>query len=562
MSSGVTINTRKRQTQTLRVLLIGASGTFGARLARLIARDHGFALILAGRRQRALEALAAELGQGEIAVLDRAKLNAHDLHERSIDLVIDASGPFQLMDMHVIETAIAAGLPYVDIADGRAFVMGVDRFDAAAKAKGVAVISGASSTPALANAALDHITRDWTRIDQLLVSISPSNRQPRGRAVVDSILSATGQSVRVFRDGGWATGYGWGSLRRLGFPGVGTRWASLCDTPDLDLLVSRFKPRVGAEFFASLELSIMHLGLSFIGRIVRAGLLRSALPLAGPLAWMADRLEPFGNDMGGMIAEAKGQDSEGRALGRRWWLSAKGDIGPNVPVLGALAIARKIRDGTLGWTGAAPCVGLLTLADFEADFVALGMETGTHETSFTAQPVFEVALGANYAQLPAVTQAIHRPQPTAVWRGMGSAEPAANTFGRAMARLFRLPQGLSDVPVHVIIDQQVDGTEHWARVWPDVTMRSVMKNPRPAAATVEEHFGPFGFVLKLSAHADGIDMRLIGGRVLGVPLPRFLLPRIIATEGVEDARHLFDVSIALPLIGRLVHYRGWLEFDG
>jgi hypothetical protein len=556
MSSEFASSPEKRPT---RVLLIGASGTFGARLARLMARDGGFALVLAGRRKAALEALTAELRQAEIAVLDRTALSVEDLQGLSIDLVIDASGPFQLMDMHVIATAIAAGVPYVDIADGRAFVAGVSQFDEAAKAKGIAVIAGASSTPALSNAALNHLTQGWQRIDQLLVSISPSNRQPRGRAVIDSILSATGQPLRLFRDGGWTTGHGWGSLRRLAFPGVGTRWASLCDTPDLDLLVEHLKPRIGAEFFASLELSIMHLGLSFIGRAVRAGLLRSALPLAGPLAWMADRLEPFGDDYGGMIAEAKGQDSAGQPVGRRWWLSAKGAIGPNVPVLGALAIARKIRDGALGWTGAGPCVGLLTLADFEADFAALGMETGIDETHFAAQPIFETALGLNYTQLPTVTQAIHRPNPTALWRGKGSAEPAANVFGRQLARLFRLPQGIKDAPVHVVIDQQVDGSEHWSRVWPGVTMRSVMKAPRPAASTVEEHFGPFGFILKLDARPDGIDMRLTGGRFLGLPLPRFLLPRISATERVEGTRHLFDVAIALPLIGQLVRYRGWLE---
>jgi saccharopine dehydrogenase-like NADP-dependent oxidoreductase len=543
----------------LRILLIGASGTFGARLARLLAQEKGIALILAGRRRAPLDALAAEIGHNAVAVLDRAALTADDLRRLAVGLVIDASGPFQLMEPHVIETAIAAGVHYLDIADGREFVIGVSQFDAAAKAAGVAVISGASSTPALTNAAFDQIIKDWQRIDHLLVSISPSNRQPRGRAVVEAILSATGQKLRIFSDGAWRAEYGWGALCRLGFPNVGTRWASLCDTPDLDLMVARYQPRVGAEFLASLELPVMHLGLSFLGRVTRAGVLRSAVPLTVPLAWMADRLEPFGNDMGGMIAEAKGQDVDGQPIARRWWLAAKGAIGPNVPVLGALALARKIRDGTLGWTGAAPCAGFLTLADFEPDFAALGMETGVDEARFPPLAIFEQALGVAYGRLPSTTQSIHRPDPVALWRGEGTAEHAATALGRITARLFRLPQGVRNVPVHVVIDQQVDGAERWARVWPDVTMRSVMKTPGKGDGRIEEHFGPFSFVLQLQPHPAGIDMMLTGGRLFGIALPRFLLPRITATERAEGTRHLFNVDIALPLFGRLVRYHGWLE---
>jgi hypothetical protein len=59
---------------------------------------------------------------------------------------------------------------------------------------------------------------------------------------------------------------------------------------------------------------------------------------------------------------------------------------------------------------------------------------------------------------------------------------------------------------------------------------------------------------------EGIDLRLQRGRILGVPLPRCLWPRIVANERVDDAgRFRFDVTIGLPGIGRLVRYRGWLE---
>ena len=44
-----------------------------------------------------------------------------------------------------------------------------------------------------------------------------------------------------------------------------------------------------------------------------------------------------------------------------------------------------------------------------------------------------------------------------------------------------------------------------------------------------------------------------------IPLPLFLAPRIAASEHAEGEDFVFDVSVALPLAGRVVHYRGRLR---
>ena len=359
----------------MRVLIIGASGNFGRRLTRLLAQDGGFTIVAAGRQQSALYDVSAELGCETLA-LDRDTIDTTLLNALNIDLLIDVSGPFQTSDTRVIKAAIAAGVHYVDIADGRAFVAGIASFDREAKAAGIVVISGASSTPALSDAAARHITKGWANIDTVRVVISPSNRQPRGIAVIAAILTYVGQPLRIFRQGAWQTAHGWGDTRRVTLPHVGRRWASLCDTPDLDQLCAQHNPRIEASFYASLELSVMHLGLMLLGWLVRSGLIRSLTPFAKPLNWMAGWLEPFGNDRGGMTVEARGQGQDGLARRARWWLAAKGDIGPYVPIIGALGIARLLRDGALSWRGAAPCTACLDLAAFEADFTALGIQTG------------------------------------------------------------------------------------------------------------------------------------------------------------------------------------------
>jgi hypothetical protein len=49
--------------------------------------------------------------------------------------------------------------------------------------------------------------------------------------------------------------------------------------------------------------------------------------------------------------------------------------------------------------------------------------------------------------------------------------------------------------------------------------------------------------------------------MFGIPMPRLLLPRVTAGEHEANGRFHFSVDIALPLVGRLVCYEGWLAED-
>ena len=299
----------------LRVMIVGAAGVFGRRLAEQLVLEPGIVVILAGRTARKLAKLCAELGGSiETAVLDRDHVSPADLRRLGAQVVVDAAGPFQNSHTALIRAAIEAGCHYADFADGRAFVRGIRRFDAA-RAHNVAVLSGASSTPALSHAALDRLTHGWTAINFIRVAICPGNRTPRGLSVVRAILSYAGQPVRVFQDGGWTTALGWGRPYRLTFPGLDSRLASLCETPDLDLLVERYRPRETAEFCAGLESSLLHHGVRLSALAVRWGWVASLVPFARPMHFLASLIQPFGTDRGGMIAAATGHDGDGHRAG-------------------------------------------------------------------------------------------------------------------------------------------------------------------------------------------------------------------------------------------------------
>ncbi|HEY0032274.1 MAG TPA: DUF4166 domain-containing protein [Devosia sp.] len=187
-------------------------------------------------------------------------------------------------------------------------------------------------------------------------------------------------------------------------------------------------------------------------------------------------------------------------------------------------------------------------------YSGLSVETWTQSVPQEAS-VFRQVLGANFNQLPEVTQRLHRGWPAIIARGGATVLPAASVGSRLVARLFGLPTRAGELPLEVIIEAQ-GGREYWTRQFGEHTLRSVMQVDR---GLLEERFGPVAIAMRLTATATGLDMHPVKGRFAGIPLPRFLLPAVTARETCMAGRHCLEVDIALPIIGRLVAYRGSLE---
>ena len=523
-------------------------------------------VVVAARGVERAHALADALGglpRVTAARVDVASVSAEALRTLGAFAVVDAAGPYRPGAHRLARAAIGAGVHYLDLADGRAYVAGfAAALDGPAQAAGVVALAGCSSTPALSCAALDHLTAGWTRVDRVEVAILPGNRAPRGLAVVRSILSWAGQPVRVFLDGGWTTRPGWGLTRRTQAPGLGRRWSSLADTPDLDVAPARYGIRQAAVFRAGLELPMLHWGLLLATLPVRAACrlrLRLSLePLAPAMRAAAGLVHGLGTDRGGMVAEAWGLDAAGRSLRRRWTLLAEAGDGPVIPTLPALAILRAMTAGVPLPPGARPCVGVLTLPAIAAEFALYRIRT-SEDTDYSPLPLFARALGPDYGALPAPVQAVHAPLPWLVFHGRASVEGPAGLLARLAAIPFGFPPAATDVPVQVCIEA-ADGGETWTRNFNGCRFRSRMT--LAAGSGLEERFGPFAFRLHVTADAAGLAMQVVAWRIGPVPLPRRLAPRASAREWVDaHGRFRFDVTVALPGAGRLVRYAGWLEPD-
>ncbi|RYG20569.1 MAG: SDR family NAD(P)-dependent oxidoreductase [Caulobacteraceae bacterium] len=538
------------------VLVIGAGGVFGSRLAEGLLR-HGFGVVVAGRDRPRAEGVAARLRRAfpgetvEVAVLDTTTLTPDQLRATGASIVADMAGPFQGAEPTTARAAIAAGLHSVDLADGRDFVKAFPALDAAARAAGVVALTGCSSTPALSNAVLDRLTEGWREIVSVEAAISPGARAPKGLSVMQAILSWTGRPVMVFDGGVWTMRRGWSGLYRRDFGKAGIRPVSVCETPDLDLFPARFEPRERALFLAGMEPWPLHLEGWLLSRLV--SLFRfDPVPLAKPLLVMASLHSTTGSDRGAMRVQALGVDGQGRMARAVWRLVAESGEGPVTPSLPALAAIRAIVAGQVA-SGARACVGVLPLEAIVEEMAPQGLAT----EAVNERGLYPRAIGPAFDDLPAPIRALHETPGRSLWRGRAMTEGASGPLAALAARIIGFPKAQTDCESEVAID--ADGERSiWRRRIGGQGFASVLSRPREGGR-VRERFGPLSMDLTLTPEGGRLVYRVDGWRAGPIPLPRVLCPATVAFEDVDaEGRFVFDVTITAPLVGRLVRYRGWL----
>jgi hypothetical protein len=283
---------------------------------------------------------------------------------------------------------------------------------------------------------------------------------------------------------------------------------------------------------------------------------QDARPLAAPLRALADLLKPFGSDTGSMQVEALVARDDGALFRRIWSLTATAGVGPYVPTLPALAALRALADGTFSWRGAAPCAGLLPYDLIAREFAAHAITIDRQDKTVLPSQMRRL-LGSRFDALPGVLQQAHDVRRVNVLVGHADVAGPRTIAPRLLAWLFRLPRHGIALPLRVEMRREDDGSETWSRIYPDVTMRSTLRNADPSTLQLDECFGPISIRLQWQATDSGLALQAVGARVFGIPLPRVLQPRSQATETVgSDGRFHFDVAIAMPLIGRIVSYRG------
>lgn len=289
------------------------------------------------------------------------------------DLVINMVGPYNDQGYGVAEAAIACGAHYCDIADAREFVAGIGVLDQAARKAGVAVLSGASSVPALTAAYIDEAAREM-QVHSVSYGISGAEQANRGAGTVAAVLRYVGQTFTELRDGQMREVRGWSGLHAVPIPGLGKRWFGRGNVPDFALFHQRYPGLKNHAFWAGHEIALLHFGTALMGWLSRLKMLPRLDRLAPQLVKVSRLFNWMGRGRSGFFMEIEGTDANGSPARRRHYIVARQGHGPYIPCIPVIRIAERMAEGERFEPGARPCLGIITLDEYREATQALDVE--------------------------------------------------------------------------------------------------------------------------------------------------------------------------------------------
>lgn len=559
------------KTDCLKILVLGGYGTFGGRLAELLRNEKRLTIFVAGRSLKKAAAFSEKMKAAadlQPIRFDRTEPIEPQLADIGPDLVVDASGPFQSYEgdpYRVVKACLALRIHYLDLADASDFVKGIAQFNEHAREREIVILSGVSSFPVLTVAVIRQLSAGFTHIEKVVAGIAPSPYAGVGLNVIRAISAYAGKKVDLTRDGKKAHGYGLVETCRytVAPPGMmplhNTRF-SLVDVPDLTLIPELWPDIRSIWMGAGPVPEVLHRALNALSWLVKIRVLPSLSPLA-PLFHAVINVLRWGEHRGGMFVSVEGLDAQGKQRKRSWHMLAEGSDGPFIPSMAVEGIVRKWLSGNPPLIGARAAINDLELSDYEKLFserlIRFGFRNDVPKE--IDEPLYPLLIDDAWGGLPSSLRIMH--QGRGVWtaRGMASVERGRNIASRFIAALFRFPKASSQTPIKVRFEAK-NGTEVWRRTFGRTSFSSTQyEGAGRSERLLCERFGPFVFAMALVL--DQKKLRLVVRRwsFLGIPLPIALAPRGEAYEKIDDLQRFnFHVEIALPWIGLLVRYRGWL----
>lgn len=172
--------------------------------------------------------------------------------------------------------------------------------------------------------------------------------------------------------------------------------------------------------------------------------------------------------------------------------------------------------------------------------------------------MYETALAGAYAQLPSAVRRFHRLSGNTAMDGFVEITPAATWLGRLLSRMLGAPVSLQRGPMQFEL-AATPTVETWTRHFPSHTMRSTLQL---VDRCVTEHLGAARVVFALTPSELALRLTLAKMSFLGFPCPRWLMPRVIAEESGQGTQMFFCITASLPLVGRIIDYRGHLVVPG
>jgi hypothetical protein len=555
----------------MKILILGGYGTFGGRLAHLLAGEERLTLLLAGRSLEKAKKFSEGLPSGAQKVpvfFDRNANVEAQIREIHPHIVVDAMGPFQVYGQdpyRVVKACLALGVDYMDLADGSDFVKGISQFDREARAKHLYVLTGVSSFPVLSAAVVRKLSYDMTCVNTIRAGIAPSPYAGVGLNVIRAITSYAGKPLSLIRNGKPATGYALTETMRytISPPGrvpLDNILFSLVDVPDLKVLPELWPELDSIWIGAGPVPEVLHRMLIGLSWLVRFRILPSLLPFASLFHSVINILR-WGEHRGGMFVSVEGTNQGGERVERSWHLLAESGDGPFIPSMAVQALVLRCLAGEKPPAGARPATHELEVSDYKAIFKSRTIYTGQRESGADEDtaPLYKRVLGEAWNALPAPLAAMHNVRGEHKAEGIARVETGKHPFARLLAALYGFPRAGEHVPIRVTFHRR-DGGEVWERDFAGRNFSTFQYAGQGYAdKLLVERFGPVTFWMALVLKQGELHLVTRRWNIFGIPLPLAWSPNTSAYEYADGDDFCFHVEVKHWLMGLIVRYEGRLQ---
>jgi saccharopine dehydrogenase (NAD+, L-lysine forming) len=214
------------------ILIVGGYGVVGRRIAARLAPEFKDRVVIAGRDEQKAATLCRELGQGSRA----RRIDVDD--PRSINSALNGVGTVVTCvvqrELHLLQTAIARGSGYTDIAPRLAFWQGAEEMASEARRTGARIVLGAGLSPGTSNMMAARVTEMIGTVDHIETAILLSLGDEYGPDSLHHVLEAVTEPFSVLRDGKREEAAPFTGGRRVVFPEpLGARTAYLFPWSDV-----------------------------------------------------------------------------------------------------------------------------------------------------------------------------------------------------------------------------------------------------------------------------------------------------------------------------------------
>ncbi len=333
-----------------RIVVLGGYGFFGAAAVERLRAD-GHSPLVGSRRAGA---------DVRVDVEDAASLRAA---LRPGDVVIDTVGPFQDRTTALLEAAMEVGFDVIDISDSVAYAEAVCALQPRIDARGIRVLTSCSSVSAVSAAAI--AMSGLAKPVRLTAFLVPASKYAVYPSTAESMMRSVGRPVRVWRDGRMESRVGWRDAYRMDLPPlIGRRCGHLFESADSVTLPRVWPSLKTAEMYV--DVNVPGFG-AVMSLAARSNAVRALVRMCrNPGLALARRL---GTTVGCMAYEIEGPGGDVR----RYALLAA-SRGYFIPIVPAVAAARRIAQGRLAQRGLIPPDRHLEAGELLHDLRALGVQ--------------------------------------------------------------------------------------------------------------------------------------------------------------------------------------------